>query len=414
MKFSTALVLPLSLLISHTAFALDWPQWRGPDRTDLSAEKGLMKQWPAEGPKQQWIYKTAGNAYSGPAVVGGKLFTLGTRDDKEVVIALDAKKGTELWVTPISSVLENGWGGGPRSTPTVSGDKLYVLSGPGTLACLNLADGKQVWAKTMKDLGGKTPGWGYTESPLVDGNLVVVTPGGSQGAIAAFDKTSGELAWQTKDFTDGAQYASIVPATINGEKQYVQLTMQSVVGISPKDGSVRWTQSFPGKVAVIPTPIVHDNHVYVTAGYGVGCMLVKIDAGNKPSVVYENKVMANHHGGVILYQDHVYGYSEGKGWTCQNFKTGEQVWNEKKLGKGAIGYADGMFVCVDENNGTVALIEASTKGWNEKGRFKLDPQSEIRNPQGRVWTHPVIVNGDLFLRDQDIIYSYAVGGGAKS
>ena len=286
---------------------------------------------------------------------------------------------------------------------------MYALSGPGVLACVNAADGKQIWTTKMSDAGGQVPGWGYTESPLVDGAQVVVTPGGAKGAIAAYNKADGKLLWQSKDFTDGAQYPSIVAATINGEKQYVQLTMQSVVGISAKDGAVLWKHPFPGKVAVIPTSIVKDNQVYVTAGYGVGCIALKIEPGNKVSVAYENKVMKNHHGGAILVGDYVYGHSDGNGWVCQDWKTGEQKWNEKgKFGKGAIGFADGMFYCLDEGSGMVALIEASPNGWNEKGRFKLDPQTAIRNPQGRIWTHPVIVNGRLYLRDQDLIYCYAV------
>ena len=399
----------LACAIATTASALDWPQWRGPDRTDLSKETGLLKEWPADGPKQTWIFKNAGQGYSGPAIVGGKLFTLGTRDGKEILLALDATTGKELWVSALGDILGNGWGDGPRSTPSVDGGKVFALSGKGVLACVSLADGKSVWTASMSDAGGEVPGWGYTESPLVDGNQVVVTPGGKKGAIAAYDKVTGKMLWQSKDFTDGAQYSSIVPATINGEKQYVQLTMQSIVGISPKEGAVLWKQAFPGKVAVIPTPIVRDNQVYVTAGYGVGSLAIKIEPGNKITPVFENKNLKNHHGGAILLGDFVYGHSDGDGWVCQDWKTGEQKWKEKsKFGKGAIGYADGMFYCLDEGSGAVALIEASPNGWSEKGRFKLDPQSAIRNPQGRIWTHPVVVNGRLYLRDQDLIYCYAV------
>ena len=399
----------LACAFATTASALDWPQWRGPDRNDLSQEKGLLKEWPPAGPKQVWIYKNAGVGYAGPAVVGGRLFTLGTRDGKEVLLALDAEKGAEQWVHPLSGILDNKWGDGPRGTPSVEAGKVYTLSGPGTLACVNAADGKEIWNTSMSEVGGKVPTWGYTESPLVDGDQVVVTPGGEKGAIAAYDKATGKLRWQSKEFTDGAQYSSIVSATINGEKQYVQLTMQSIVGISAKDGALLWQHGFPGRVAVIPTPIVRDNQVYVTAGYKIGCIAIRIEPGNKVTPVYQNKVMQNHHGGVILVGDYLYGHSDGEGWVCQDWKTGELKWAEKnKLGKGAIGFADGMFYCVDESGGNVAMIEASPNGWSEKGRFKLDPQTTIRKPDGRIWTHPVIVNGKLYLRDQDLIYCYAV------
>ncbi len=392
----------------------DWPQFRGPNRDDHSNETGLLKQWPADGPKKLWSFTNAGQGYSGFSVVGDRLFTLGTRDGSEILMCLDAAKGTEVWMAKLGNVLGNKWGDGPRGTPTVDGDKIFALGGDGTLVAVQARDGKEVWRTTMASLGGKTPGWGYTESVLVDGKQVVCTPGGPQGAVAAFDKATGKKLWQSKDFTDGAQYSSIVPAVINGQPQYVQRTMENIVGISPKDGAVLWKQAYPGKTAVIPTPIVKGNQVYVTAGYGVGSMSFTIEQGNQVKMIFDetaatNRVMKNHHGGVVLVDDHVYGYSDGLGWTCQDFKTGAEVWSEKKaLGKGAISYADGLFYLLEEGSGNVVIIEASPKGWNEKGRFKLDPQTAIRSPQGRIWTHPVISNGRLYLRDQDLIHCYAV------
>jgi outer membrane protein assembly factor BamB len=409
MKIRTLFSLTVLLLTATAVIAADWPQWRGPDRTDVSKETGLLKKWPEEGPKRVWLYKEAGLGYAGPAVVAGKFFTMGTREDEEVLLALDANSGKELWVAKLGKILENNWGNGPRGTPTVDGDHVYTLSGQGNLVCAQVADGKILWSTAMKDVGGKIPGWGYTESVLVDGDQVVCTPGGDQGTIAAFNKADGKVRWQSKDIKDKAQYASIVPATINGEKQYVQLTMESVLAVSPKDGALLWRVDFPGKTAVIPTPIVKDNFVFVTAGYGVGCKLIEIKAGNQATEVYANKTMKNHHGGVVLVGDHLYGHSDGVGWVCMEFKTGNQVWAERsKLGKGAVSCADGMLYCLEEGSGTVALVEASPKGWSEQSRFKLDPQSTIRSPQGRIWTHPVIANAKLYLRDQEHIYCYDV------
>jgi outer membrane protein assembly factor BamB len=396
-------------LFSATALAAgyDWPQWRGPNRDDVSKETGLLKSWPTGGPKRIWIYENAGNGYSGPAIVAGKLFTVGTRSGSEVLIALDANTGKELWVATLGSIYDNNWGGGPRGTPTVDGDKVYALSGKGNLVCARARDGKVVWQQSLTDLGGKVPRWGYTESVLVDGAHVICTPGGSKGAVAALDKNTGKVVWQSAGFTDGAQYSSTMPATINGTPQYVQLTMQSIVGIAAKDGKPLWKAPWPGRTAVIPTPIVRDNFVYVTSGYGVGCKQISIGPNNDVETVYENKVMKNHHGGVILVGEYLYGHGD-PGWVCQNFKTGEEVWSHRGFGKGAVGYADGMLYCLEEGSGTVALIEASSAGWKEHGRFKLDPQTKIRSPQGRIWTHPVISNGKLYLRDQDLIYCYDV------
>jgi outer membrane protein assembly factor BamB len=400
--------LALTFTLAIPAFALDWPQWRGPKRDAHQLETGLLQEWPEGGPKRLWMYQNAGKGYAGFSVVGGKLFTLGTRDDQEILLALDAATGKELWATPISAVLPNKWGDGPRSTPTVDGDRVYALSGPGTLICAQVADGKSVWTQSMRDLGGKTPGWGYTESPLVDGGQVVVTPGGPNGTVAAFDKKTGKLLWQSKALTDNAQYASLVPATINKVPQYVQITMESVAGIHSKDGNVVWRSDWPGKTAVIPTPIVRDNFVFVTAGYGVGCKLIEIQPDNGAAEVYRNTNMENHHGGVILIGDHLYGHSK-QGWTCLDFKTGEPKWVEKqKLEKGAIAYAGGRLYLLGEKTGQVVLLEPSPAGWNEKGRFRIDPQTTIRSSSGAIWTHPVVADGRLYLRDQDHLYSYAV------
>src|SRR5262249_28625467 len=187
----------------------DWPQWRGPDRMDLSKETGLLKDWPKEGPPRLWLFRDAGLGYSGPAIVQGKLFTMGTRNNREELIAVDVTEGKELWSARVGEVLVNDWGDGPRGTPTVDGDRVYALSGLGNLVCASATDGKVIWEKTMREFGGQRPGWGYTESVLVDGDRVVCTPGGSKGAIIALDKKTGTLLWQSKEFNDGAQYASI-------------------------------------------------------------------------------------------------------------------------------------------------------------------------------------------------------------
>ncbi len=403
------LVCVLTTSAAVAAGNYDWPQWRGPDRSDVSKETGLLKSWPAEGPKRVWMFENAGAGYAGFAVSDGRVYTLGTRDNSEIVLALNAADGKEVWATPLSGILENGWGNGPRGTPTVDGDHVYALSGNGTLVCATKAAGKVVWTKKMSDLGGKVPGWGYTESPLVEGDLVVCTPGGAKGAIAAFDKKSGDFKWQSAEFTDGAQYSSIIPVDLNGARQLVQLTMKSVAGVAAKDGKLLWRADWPGRTAVIPTPIHRDGFIYVTSGYGVGCMQIKVGPDNTVTGVYTNKVMKNHHGGVILVGDHLYGHADA-GWTCQDFKTGAEVWNHRGFGKGAVAYADGMLYCLEEGSGTVVLVEATPKAWTEKSRFKLDPQSKIRNPQGRIWTHPVISNGRLYLRDQDLIYCFDIKG----
>jgi outer membrane protein assembly factor BamB len=403
--------LLLPAILAATALvttAADWPQWRGPDRTDISKETGLLKQWPESGPPLVWINKDVGLGYSGYAIAGGKLFTLGLRGDDELLIAVDVKTGKELWATPVGPILKNNWGDGPRATPTVDGDMVFALSGTGALLAAKAADGKEVWKVNMRDFGGKTPGWGFCESVLVDEGKVICTPGGGQGTLLALDRATGKKVWQSEGWGDGAQYSSPIVATHNGKRQYIQLTMQNVAGVEARTGTVLWKSAWPGKTAVIPTPIYKDGQVYIASGYGVGCKLVKLGADGSAENVWENTNMVNHHGGVILVGDKLYGYSDKGGWTCQDFKTGEVTWAARNLGKGAIHCADGMFYCLDEGSGTVALIEASDKGWNEKGRFKLTPQTERRSKSGRIWTHPVVSDGKLYLRDQELLFCFDV------
>lgn len=394
------------------SLAGDWPQWRGPDRTDVSSETGLLKEWPADGPPLVWIYRDCGLGYSAVAVVDNQLFTMGARDEKEYVICVDVTKGEQLWAAEVGKQLANGWGDGPRGTPTVSGDFVYALGGEGDIVCVRRDNGTEVWRKKMQDFGGSVPNWGYTESMLVDGDRLICTPGGDQGTVLALNKTTGERLWQSEAIKDPAHYASTIVAEHNGIRQYIQLTEKSVLGVNAETGALVWRADWPGKVAVIPTPIFHDGHVYATAGYGVGCNLFRIDENNQPHEEYVDeakKLMKNHHGGVVLVGKHIYGHSDSVGWVCQEFATGAQAWRERSaLGKGAVTYADGMLYCIAEEDGTVALVEATPDGFSETSRFKLTPQTEKRNPKGRIWTHPVIANGRLYLRDQDLLFSFDV------
>lgn len=406
-------VLPLLILAfaASTLQAADWPQWRGPNRDDISPDSSILHPWPEKGPAQKWVYKEGGMGYAGFSIAGGNLFTMGASSDGENVLCLDAETGTKKWSTQLDNrVYPNNWGDGPRSTPTVDGEMLYSLSANGILGCLQAADGKVVWKKDLvADLGGKLQSWGFTESVLVDGDHVICTPGGGKGTMAALNKKTGEVVWRSTGIQAEAQYSSPILINHEGKKQVVQLLSRKVIGVDPANGELLWQANFPGRVAVIPTPIYSNGHLYVTAGYGIGCQLLKL-GGKTPEVVYENNYMENHHGGVILVDGKLYGHSDKEGWICQDFMTGEIIWKDKSLGKGAVGYAAGHLVCLEEGSGTVVLAEASTKGWKEQGRFKLDPQTAQRKPQGKIWVHPVIVNGRLYLRDQEFIHCYDVKG----
>jgi outer membrane protein assembly factor BamB len=400
-------------VILFTAWAngqsYEWPQWLGPDRNGLTAETGLLESWPEGGPKRLWLFENCGVGYAGPAVADGRLYILGTRDEKAQLFALDISTGKEQWAAPIGPIYRNDWGDGPRNTPAVEGDRVFALSANGVLVCVEAATGREVWRTTMESLGGSVPNWGYAESPLVDGGRVLCTPGGAEGAIAALDKQTGKVVWQSGEIPDLAHYSSIVRGEFHGRPQYVQLLEKRLVSVSPSDGKLLWEVPWPGSVAVIPTPIIKGNQVFITSGYGAGCMLVEVTSDGEPKQVYANKVMKNKHGGVVWLDDHVYGYSDDSGWVCMDATSGDRTWRERDaLGMGAIGYADGKFYCIDQDEGNVVLIDASPEGWNERGRFLLAPQSTQRKDRGRIWVHPVIVDGKLFLRDQEFVYCYDV------
>jgi outer membrane protein assembly factor BamB len=409
----TVLGLVLGLFIAgdgKTAKGFDWPQWRGMNRDDISKETGLLKQWPADGPSLTWKITGLGEGYSGISVVKGKIFTMGDVDNASQLIALDESTGKKLWSTRMGAVGAYGGYIGPRGTPTVDGDFVYALNQHGDLVSTGSASGKIIWQRSLtKDFGGRTPSWGYAESPLVDGDKVFVTPGGNKGTIAALNKKTGEASWQTGDFTDPAHYSSLILETIFGVRQVIQLTAANVVGVDVASGKVLWRGNRPGKVAVVPTPVFSDNQVFVTSGYGIGCNAFKISkdaSGFKAEEVYANKFLEDHHGGVILLNGYVYGHSNKGGWVCMDFKTGQVAWTHMGVGKGSIAYADGHFYIRSETGpGTIALIEANPKEYVEKGRFK-QPDRSTKNS----WTHPVIVNGKLYIRDQDVLLCYNVSG----
>jgi len=393
------------------------PGWRGKNRDAISTSKGLLKDWPAGGPKLVWSSDKAGFGYGDVSVIGSDIHLLGKDDDGEFIkrFSIDGKEVKKAKLDDGRNKYLTGWGGGPRSTPTIDGDLVYALSSNGKLACYDRSSLSEKWAKSLtSDFGGKTPQWGYAESPLVDGDKVVVTPGGSNCAVA-FNKNTGETIWKSTGIEDPAGYSSFVPLVVGGKRMYVTQTMKNLVAFDADTGKLAWKFGEIGRrTAVIPTPIVSGNRVYVTAGYGAGCECVDIepsDDGFKANKVYVNKNMSNHHGGVILLDGHVYGYSDPMGWMSQKLSDGDVAWKRKErdAGKGSIGYADGRFYLFEERmGGSCILIDASPEAWKERGRFKLPKNSSLDRGKGAVWSHPVIADGKLYLRDLDLLYCYDV------
>ena len=401
---------------SRKAAASDWPQWRGPQRNGVSNESGLLKEWPKEGPKLLWQLKDIGEGYSTPAIVGARIYLLSNRGlENEFVQALSVQDGKQVWATRLGNV------GNPnqqpsypasRSTPTIDGELLYALSSDGDLACLETATGKIRWQKSLrKDFGGQPGEWAYAESPLVDGDVVVVTPGGEQATLVALDKKTGAVVWKSAvPGGDPAGYASAIVVQGGGRKQYVQFLSKGVVGVDAKTGKFLWRYAEASKgPAQMATPVARDGYVYGAANR-IGGGLVSLKAspdGVAAEQVYFTRGLPNSIGGSVLVGDHLYGTSV-EGLVAAEFLSGKLKWEDKTLGQGSVAYADGHLYLHGEN-GEVSLVEATPEAYREKGRFTPPDQPKRNNQREKAWAYPVIANGRLYIRDLGALWAYDVG-----
>ncbi|MGB7328096.1 MAG: PQQ-binding-like beta-propeller repeat protein [Rubripirellula sp.] len=407
----------------------DWPQWRGPNRDGHAAKQKLMGSWPAEGPEIKWQAENLGRGYSTAAVVDGRLFTLGSDATDCFAICLDATTGKLVWKTNVSRAsngddYSHGWGGGPRSTPTVDGDQVFVLSDIGTLAAIEKATGKVQWqVDVVQSFGGKIPMWGYSESLLIDGDRVVVTPGESNFMIAV-DRKDGSQVWQSKGSDSPAHYVSPIKASVGETDFYVTASKPGLLAFDCQSGDLVFSDESTGNgVAVIPTPIISGNYLYHTSDYGSGNTLLELketkpdgegQGGVDAVSVYHlsGKTMQNHHGGVVLVDGVIYGFTKANGgvWMAQDLATGETLWEEKtgRGGSGSIAYADGRLYCYYDKDGSLFLVDPNREGWKLAGQLKLPQQTNLPRGKGAIWAHPIIADGMLIIRDQDLMFAYDI------
>ena len=405
MKISRfALVAAFAVAAGVTVGAADWPQWQGPDRTGLSKETGLLKTWPANGPSVMWSAGGFGNGYGSMAVVGERIFVQGTRGGSSVVVALNRADGKEVWSKALGQVGNDDRGPGPRGTPTVDVDRVYVLTENGDFACLT-TDGAALWQRNiLKDFGGRQLQWLISESPLVDGAHVIVSPGGAGAGMVKLDKMTGKTVWTSKDLSDPAGYSSPIVADIGGVRTYLTFTSGAGVGVRASDGKLmfRYTGA-ANSVANITTPIFSENKVFFTSAYDTGAGLVDLSVQNgevKAKEIYFTRNMKNHHGGVVLVNGYLYGFNDSV-LTCLEFATGKQMWRDRSVGKGSVSFADGHLYLQGESN-VVGLAEASPEGYKEKGRFQI---ADTGLPS---WAHPVVSGGRLYVRNQDSLVAYDI------
>ena len=392
------------------ALAADWPGWRGPQRDGISRERGLLQEWPEEGPPIAWATNLCGEGYSAPAVVGDRVYLMGNGRGGEWVLALNvAKGGTQEWASATGPVRHQGHGyPGPRSTPTVDGDRVYALGLAGTLVCLSAEDGRVIWHKDLvADFGGTIPEWGYAESVLVDGKLVICTPGGDENTMVALNKDTGEKVWGAA-IGDAAGYSSVIRVNIGRVSQYVAFTAKGVVGVAVDSGKLLWRYDAPAVSGInIPTPVWYRDTIFAATAYGKrgGGGLVwprRSPQGFAPQQIYFTKHMRNHHGGMVLVNEHLYGCSNPNVLTCMDYRTGQVAWTDRSSGKCSVLYADRRLYCRDED-GPISLVAASPKEFVLHGRFTPPYRS-----RRKAWPHLVIADGMMYVRDQNVLLCYDI------
>ena len=414
----------LSLVfMTPNAFSADWPQWRGPDREGKAIEPNLELDWSKSPPKHLWTIDGMGRGYASVSIVDQRLYTTGNLPEGQATICVDLKSQQRLWATPLTQGAPQHGYEGSRCTPTIDGDRSYVVTSDGQIACLQTSDGEIVWRRNFEEYGQKkTPHWGFSESPLVDGDWVLCTPGNKDAMVVALNKLTGEDVWTTstagtewgQNGQDGAGYSSIVISHGAGVKQYVQLVGRGVMGVRASDGKLLWTYNrVANGTANIPTPICYDDHVFASTGYGAGAVLLKLKKESDSvaaSEVYflDGTKFQNHHGGMIRDGEYIYtGHRHGQGDpTCLHLPTGEITWRGRTRnldppvsGSAAITYVNGK-ILFRYQNGTIALIDASPAGFEVRGEFVPEYQ------EGESWSHPVVVDGKLYLREQDKLMCY--------
>ncbi|HEY7169627.1 MAG TPA: PQQ-binding-like beta-propeller repeat protein [Vicinamibacterales bacterium] len=392
-------------LLAQTGSATDWPQWRGPNRNSVSTESGLLQQWPANGPAVQWTASGIGKGYGSLATRGDRIFVQGSIGNQSVVYSLDRATGKNVWSKALGGAGDNDRGPGPRGTPTLDGDRLYALSENGDLVCLKAADGAAVWQRNiLREFRGHNIDWLISESPLVDGDHVIVTPGGPNATLVALDKMTGRTVWTSAGLSDEAGYASPIAADVEGVRTVMTLTSRGAVGVRASDGRLMWKYDrVANGTANIATPLFRDNKAFFTSDYGTGAVLLELTAQNnevRAREVYFTREMQNHHGGVVLVDGYVYGFSNAI-LTCLEFTTGKVMWRHRSVGKGSLTYADGRLYLLGEDN-VVGLAAANPAGYTEYGRFHIADQGFPS------WSHPVVSGGALYIRNQGTLTAYDI------
>jgi outer membrane protein assembly factor BamB len=403
------------LLLSSAAFwpavAGDWPQYAGPTLNRSTSEK-IQKSFPAGGPRVVWRVPTE-NGFSSFTVSGGKAFTLVLRNidgaPRETLVALDAGTGKELWAAALgpvkigdggqSGTRDNQGGDGPRSTPSIDGDRVYTLSAKLVLSCFEVASGKRLWSKELlREHAGRNIQWDNAASPLIDGEYIFVGGGGPGQSLLAFNKRSGAVAWKAHD--ERITHATPVAATIHGQRQVIFLTQSGLISVKPQDGTLLWKHPFSFRTSTAASPVVADDIVYCAAGYGVGATAVQIQKQGAQFAARElwlsrgNQPVANHWSTPVYHNGHLYGMFSFKEYgagplKCVELATGKVKWEQPNFGAGNVILA-GDTVLALSDAGELITVETNPNTDREISRAKV--------VTGKCWSTPAITNGRIYVR----------------
>jgi outer membrane protein assembly factor BamB len=394
--------------VSPQTLAACWPCFHGPKGDNISPEIGLLKKWPKEGPKLLRTCKGIGEGFGSPSIAAGLIYVSGTVDDKATITALDLD-GNIQWQVPAGDT----WTGnypGTRGTPTIDGERLYHESPMGQVVCLNAKTGKEIWrVDILKEFDAKNITWGLAESVLIDGDRVICSPGGKKASVVALDKNTGKTVWAAKSTGELANYATPVLAEYQGLRMVLTMIQKALIGVNADNGDLLFRHKHETRFDINATsPILHDGRIFITSGYGSGSEMLKLTVdGKKASVerVWQSKDLDNHHGGVILLDDYLYGaahQSEGGRWICLAWSDGATKYADKGVGKGSLTCADGMLYCWSEQ-GRVGLVSATPQKYDLISSFTV-----AKGGDGPTWAHPVVCGGRLYLRHGNMLHVYDV------
>ena len=408
--FAPEIALSCLLLAAAVAGGADWPQWRGSNRDGKSPETGLLRSWPDGGPKRLWIaQENLGKGFASVAVARGTIYTTGMIGKTGYAFALNLD-GTLKWKCPYGPEWTRNFPSA-RSTPTVDGDRVYLMSAMGKVICLRADNGRQVWSvDTVAKYGNQALRHGRAESVLIHGDKAICTPGGPKITLVALDKTTGKEVWKTGGLGKKAAYCSPILVRHSGKDLLVTVTSHYIVGVQPQDGRELWKHPFRGKYGIHPnSPLYKDGRIYVSAGYDAGSVMLALSAdGKRVKQLWKDQTLDVHHGGLVEVDGHIYGanwLSNSKGkWACLEWTSSKVRYETKWKNKGSIIYADGMLYCYEEGGGAVALVKATPKGFHVVSSF------QVQHGSGKHWAHPAISDGRLYIRHGEKLAVYGIKG----